>query len=232
MERKTALVSDETYHIFNRGAHRQAIFTGDTDKDRFLLLLYLFNASEPVVMRDVLAKYKGRSYGEAFVNEKPEQRLVDILAFALMTNHFHLVLRQLSENGISQFMKKLCTSYSMYFNEKYEHSGTLFQGRFRSNHIDTEAYFRWIFTYVHLNPIEIVDHNWKRGVKDKDRVRQFMAKYKYSSFYDYSVGKRQESMILAAQDTVPDFLHTQNDLEELLSDYSRGKFIYSDSDVA
>jgi putative transposase len=217
MLRKQALASGETYHIYNRGAHKQRIFTNASDYSRFSLLLHLANSKTAVHLSNLLKEYQGRSSAEIFENEKIDDRLVEILAYSLMPNHFHLVLRQKEENGIAIFMKKLATGYSMYFNTKYEHSGTLFQGRFKSSYIDSEEYFRYIFAYVHLNPLEIFQLGWKAdGVKDKEGMRKFLSRYPYSSFMDYSASSRSNRRILSLEN-IPDFLKTQNDLEELLA---------------
>lgn len=215
MLRKTALVEGETYHVFNRGAHKGKIFSNDDDYGRFLLLLHLCNGSEPIVMRDLLARNKGRSSVELF-KESTDKSLVDVLAYCLMPNHFHLVLRQKSKDGITKFMNRIGTAYSMYFNTKYQHSGVLFQGRFKSVHIDSEPYFRYIFSYVHLNPIELVEPLWKeQGIQDRSKIKSFISGYTNSSFLDYSNKVRPQKEILALHDA-PEFLRSQNDLEDLL----------------
>ena len=217
MQRKEALAEGETYHVYNRGAHKQRIFTEESDYSRFMLLLHLANSSVPIHFSNLLKQYGGRSSIEIFENEKFDKRLVDVLAYTLMPNHFHLVVRQREEKGIAIFMKKLATGYSMYFNTKYEHSGTLFQGRFKSSHIDSEEYFRYIFAYVHLNPLDIFQPSRKSdGIKNKKGVQKFLAAYPYSSFQDYLENSRPERSILSFEDT-PDFLKTQNDLEDLLN---------------
>lgn len=223
MQRKDILTSGETYHVYNRGAHKRDIFKDEADYLRMKMLLYLHNGKAPVIMRDILSKYKGRSYVDVFGNEQPDKTLVDILAYCLMPNHFHIVLQQKSDNGITKFIRKVGTGYSMYFNTKYEHSGVLFQGRFKSSHIDNDAYHRYIFAYVHLNPIELVESKWKEGgIKSPGKVRKFLHGYAHSSFYDYSVGKRPERTVLA-YDEAPDFLKDQNDLEEMIDEFEKGQ---------
>lgn len=216
MLRDTALAIGETYHIYNRGAHKQAIFTDGSDYLRMQMLMYLNNHGGAIVIRDILSKYKGRSYVEAFEEEKPDSSLVEVLAYCLMPNHFHIVLRQSVDGGITKFIRKIGTAYSMYFNTKYGHSGTLFQGRFKSSHVDNEPYFRYIFSYVHLNPVDLVVPGWEeKGVEDSNKVRAFLNGYPHSSFYDYSVAPRPQRAILAYKEA-PDFLKQQNDLEEML----------------
>lgn len=215
-QRGQALSVGEHYHVFNRGAHKQIIFTNDEDHKRFLMLLLLANTTAPLDVRGALHKYRGHVCVEAF-KEKSDKSLVDILAYTLMPNHFHLVLRQKVDGGICAFMRKVCTAYSMYFNTKYNHSGVLFQGRYQSRHINNEAYFRYIFAYVHLNPLDLLESDWKKsGVKDMKRARMLLSSYPYSSYVDYCVHARPEGSILSQED-IPDFLNTQNDLEDLLA---------------
>jgi len=174
-------------------------------------------------MREIRTKYKGRSFADVFKYEKREKSLVSILAYSLMPNHFHLVLQQVADAGVTTFMKKVSTGYSMYFNTKYEHSGVLLQGRFKSSHIDNESYFRYIFSYVHLNPVELIEKDWeKKGVQDPARVRDALNNYRYSSFFDYSIGEREEGVILD-KTQIPDFLVTQNDLEDMLQSYTKDR---------
>ncbi len=228
MNRNTPLISGETYHIYNRGAHKGDIFKESSDYDRFLLLLYLSNRNKPVNLRNLLEKHKGLTFARLLELESPGTPLVDLFAYALMPNHFHVVLRQKTDGGISAFMQKICTAYSMHYNLKHQHSGTLFQGRFKSSHVNTEPYFRWIFAYVHLNPLELIEPGWKEGkVNNSTAARKFMAEYRYGSYQDYSIGERPERAILAYDDA-PDFLKTQNDLEEALEDFERGRVLHAE----
>ena len=210
------LAEGENYHVFNRGAHQQAIFTCHEDYDRFQVLLYLLNTTLPVVMRDILLEYKNRDLSEIFLEEPSDRSLVDILGYALMPNHFHIIMRQRAKDGITRFMRKLCTAYSMYFNTKYQHSGVVFQGRYKASHIDNDPYFRYIFAYVHLNPFDILQPDWKDvGMKNRALARKFISNYRHSSLCDYVGNERPEHAILA-RDGIPDFLKDQNDVEELL----------------
>ena len=217
MFRQTPFSIEETYHVYNRGAHKQNVFISDADYQRFLILLFVMNDPSPLEMRRLLEKYGGRSSAIIFEEEKPSKSLVDIMAYSLMPNHFHIVVRQKAEQGITRFFKKVLTGYSMYFNTKYEHSGVLFQGRFKSKHVNNEPYFRYIFSYVHLNPLSLIEPGWEeKGIKDKDGVRNFMRNFPYSSYQDYAYPKRPELRILAEND-IPEFLTTHNDLEDLLT---------------
>lgn len=114
-----------------------------------------------------------------------------------MPNHIHLIVREKLPGGISKFMLKLMTAYSMYFNTKYERSGPLFTRPFRSRHVDSDDYLRWLFSYVHLNSLELFQSDWKtQGLADNKGAAAFMCSYRYSSFSDYSDVPRAESRIL------------------------------------
>lgn len=226
MLRETPLTTDETYHIFNRGAHQQEIFLTHQDYERFMFLLHVSNSVDQVHLRDLVKKYRGPSSVSPY-DHPVGKELVDILAYALMPNHFHIVIRQKIDDGISNFMRKVATAYAMYFNLVHEHSGVVFQGRFQSRHVATEPYYRWIFSYVHLNPIDLVESGWKeRGIVDKNRVEHFVGTYPYSSYLDYRGVERAERSIIAL-DGVPDAIRKANDLEDLLKWERRGRFLYS-----
>lgn len=227
MLRKTPLLSGEMYHIYNRGAHKYTTFTDESDYWRFSALLHLANHTGPMLLREILErkKHRGRFSAEVFA-EYADKSLVDLLAYSLMPNHFHLVVRQKMDSGITKFMQKLTVSYSMYFNTKYEHSGVLFQGRFKSSHLDTDPYFKWIFPYVHLNPVSLVESDWQeRGVVDRTRVKEFLKNYRYSSYYDYYVGERPERAILAYDEAVG-LLDRESDLQSMLSVYAKGRVLH------
>lgn len=149
----------------------------------------------------------------------PTHTFVDVLAYALMPNHFHLMVREKRDGGISTFMRKLMTSYSMYFNIKNERSGPLFTRPFRSQLVDSDAYLRWLFAYIHLNPLELSQPNWKRGGINKESARSFMRAYTFSSLHDFYWGKRIQSSILniPALPLHLDGLHTIDDLITELS---------------
>ncbi|MEI7709164.1 MAG: transposase [bacterium] len=138
--------------------------------------------------------------------EKREKTLVSILGYCLMPNHFHLILCEHTEGGISKFMGKLLTAYSMYFNTKYERSGPLFTHPFRSEHIDKESQYMYIFSYVHLNPLSIIDKTWKEeGIKNKKDAEEFLRKYPFSSYQDFLNKNRPESKIVDFS-LIPDYI--------------------------
>ncbi len=202
MQRSTSLVTGETYHVFNRGAHKRSIFYTDGERERFLALLLVANQTTPVHLANLLTKYKGPSFIKLFTEEAPEsgERIVDILGYCLMPNHIHMVLRQRVDDGITTFMRKVGTAYSMYFNAKHGHGGTLWQGRFKSLHVSDDEYLGWLIQYVHLNPLDLIEPKWKEGgVSSRARAEKFIRSYRWSSYNDYAIRTRPESNLLSKE---------------------------------
>ena len=142
--RKTPLETGEYYHVFNRGVDKRQIFMDGSDTARFFRCMQVFNSISPI---GSLLEF---NTANSDLKEEGE-RLVAIVAFCLNPNHYHFILRQEVDGGISEFMKRLSGGYTMYFNEKYKRSGSLFQGRFKSKHIGTDEYLKHLSAYVNLN---------------------------------------------------------------------------------
>ncbi len=137
--------------------------------------------------------------------------LVAIGAYCLMPNHYHILATPLVENGLTTFMGKLGTGYSMYFNKKYKRTGALFQGTFKSEHAGTDEYLKYLYTYIHLNPVKLIDSKWKEeGVKDTAKSLDFAVSFQYSSLQDYLGSDREESVLL---DTAPFPRYFSNSIE-------------------
>ena len=182
MERKEQFIEEEFYHIYNRGVEKGVIFQNISDYKRFMALLYLTNSDKTVEFRNNSSK---NSLDKIFKQDRGKQ-LVAIGAYCLMPNHFHLLITPLVDGGISKFMLKLQTGYSMYFNKKNERVGALFQGVFQSQHINKDKYLRYIYAYIHLNPAKLKNPSWKTQPKSfLNQLKKFIAEYPYSSLQEY-----------------------------------------------
>ncbi len=144
--RKKNFANGEFFHIYNRGVDKRIIFVDGYDIDRFAQSILEFNVVEPV---GSLYETSFRQLGGE--TPKSTEKLVNIIAYCLNPNHFHLILEQLIDGGISEFMKRLGGGYTGYFNNKYERSGSLFQGVFKDVHIDSNEYLLHVSAYVNLN---------------------------------------------------------------------------------
>ena len=178
--RKTAFVNGEFYHVYNRGVDKRLIFSNQEDQDRFFKSMILFNSINPI---GSLHELSFRQLGGFTAKlKRSDKKLVNIIAYCLNPNHFHFILEQVSDGGISEFMKRLGGGYTWYFNNKYKRGGSLFQGVFKSIHIDSNEYLLHVSAYVNLN----------------DRVHQlggFAAKLvrSRSSWGEYTEGNTNES---------------------------------------
>lgn len=144
--RKTQFANGECYHICNRGVDKREVFSNSCDYVRFLLSLQEFNRP------DTIGSIYENSFRNNLETKSPSKdKLVEIIAYCLNPNHYHLILKQLRTNGIPIFMHKVGLGYSMYYNNKQKRSGSLFQGPFKSAHIDSNEYLLYVSAYVNCN---------------------------------------------------------------------------------
>ena len=152
--RKNPLVTGLYYHIYNRGVDKRDIFMNKADLDRFALSVKEFNTVNPIgSIKDLMLKKKDSDVGRPNL-------LVSIVCYCFNPNHFHFIVKQEADGGISEFFKRLLGGYTKYFNLMHHRNGALFQGRFKSNLIDDDAYFLKIRPYTHLNYLV---HNIPKG---------------------------------------------------------------------
>lgn len=212
MQRKVPLLEGEFYHIYNRGVDRRKIFSSTKDYQRFMALLYLANSKENVRISNLP---RDKTLEDIFLIDQGEP-LVAIGAFCLMPNHFHILATPLLKDGLSRFMLKLQTGYSMYFNLKYERSGSLFQGPFKSNHAEENRYLKYLFSYIHLNPASLKNLHWEKEISSKDNsLMKFVENYRYSSFNSYL----KKTHIITNPIPFPDYFSSQKALREHLTDW-------------
>lgn len=210
--RKISFIPGEFYHIYNRGNSRQTIFLTEADHSRFSALLYLANGTNSFEFRNL-------DNDKLFDFDRGEQ-LVSIGAYCLMPNHFHILVTPLIEGGVATFMRKLATGYSMYFNKKHHRTGSLFEGKFKSEHVDSDNYLKYLFSYIHLNPVKLIQSDWQKvGIKDKDEVLRYLKDFQYSSYIDNSLDRPESGII--DREKFPEYFADKKDydteMEEWLS---------------
>ncbi len=190
--RKVNFVEGEFYHIYNRGNSKQKIFHDKQDYLRFISLLYISNTEERFNLYDL-----NRDSNFDIYEIDRKNLVVNIGAYTLMPNHFHILITQPKNGNISKFMQKLSTAYSMYYNKKYERTGGLFEGKFKSQHLDKDNYLKYIFSYIHLNSIKLIQKDWKeKGIKNIKEALTYLKTYEYSSYLDFLGEKRIQNKIL------------------------------------
>ena len=188
----------------------------DHDHRRFVALLYVCNSSRPV---DINAHFQeGKAFLELFSAERDDD-LVNVIAYCLMPNHFHLLLREKNDGGITKFMGKLSTAYAMYFNSKNERTGTLFEGKFKAKHAGTDEYLKYLLAYIHLNPVKLIDPKWKEnGIGNRVAAQDYLKNYEYSSYVDYQGVKRLESKIIN-KEAGPEYFADAKDFDDFVNDW-------------
>ncbi len=209
--RKTEFIPGEYFHIYNRGNDRRKIFHDNKDYHYFLKLLFLVNSEKSFKARDVKNVYSTKRGGQ----------LVNIGAYCAMPNHFHLLITPLTTDGLSKFMQKLSTGLSMHYNTKYNRTGSLFQGKFKAEHVFNDVYLKYLFSYIHLNPVKLIQPNWKTtGIKNLNKTKDYLKKYYFSSYLDYLQEDRPENLIInrsAFPDYFPDKISFEKEILDWIS---------------
>ena len=210
----------EMYNLLNRGVEKRNVVLNDKDRIRFIHDLYAFNDTN-----DVDPNHRFREFKSGNVR----QPLVDIHAFCLMPNHYHLLVSELEEGGISLFMRKLNMGYAKYFNEKYERSGVLWQGTFRRILIQRDAHFLHVPFYIHLNPLDMILPEWRtEKVQNPGMALKYLRKYRWSSYMDYNGIKNFPSLL--HQDLLSDILGSTDKQNRIIKDIISDPHLAKQSD--
>ena len=204
MSRNIVFSLDEHYHLYNRGVEKRVVFEDIYDYQRFLLLLLLANDARIANIHQSIRDY---TIPELIHHDRTP--LVRIETLSLMPTHYHLLVTEITEGGISAFMHKLGTGYTMFFNLKYEHSGPVFQGTFKARHINSDRYLRYMYEYIHLNPIRELFEN-----ADKIKAESLIQQAEREQFTGLSVysGRTEGKLTEAVLET--DLFH------QLFNDYN------------
>lgn len=204
----------EFFHVLNRGVDKRDVVLNDDDRQRFVRSLFLFNdskaspnaVSQPARVDDVNRK---------------RDILVHIHAWCLMNNHYHLLLSPIDDDpfNLSRFMKKLNMGYAKFFNEKYERTGALWQGKYKKVPISRGAHFLYIPYYLHLNPLDYSFPEWRSGrVANFDGALDALERYRWSSYLDYQGIKNFPSIISKTiKETLSSHKNQQRVMQDIIS---------------
>ena len=210
--RKVSFVPGEYYHIYNRGNSKQKIFHNQQDYLYFIKLLFILNQKNNKQLRDQPC--------DIFISHEDSDPLVAIGAYVLMPNHFHILITPTEEGNVSKYMQKVCTGYVMYYNQKYKRSGSLFEGKFKSQHVNNDRYLKYLFTYIHLNPVKMIQSDWKEeGIKNVKVVREHLVNYPFSSYFDYSKKGRRLFGLVLNKKAFPQYFSKKRDFRDFINDW-------------
>lgn len=206
--RKIVFGNDEYYHVFNRGVEKRPVFTNKYEFLRALDVISFYRFDKPQLRYSkymVLDSQKRDEFLDTLI-----EKAVEIIAFCLMSNHFHFLLKQVKENGTSRFVSNFTNSYTKYFNTKHKRVGPLFQGIFKAVHVESDEQLLHLSRYIHLNPVTGFI------IKPED-----LGLYKWSSYLSYIDDKAQGFI---DKDIVMNFFKKTNDYEAFVldqADYAR-----------
>lgn len=220
--KRPPFINSHIYHIYNRGVEKRKVFLDDQDRFRFIHDLYEFNDADPAEnLYYKKASLQSYEVGPHKINRE-RKLLVEILSWCLMPNHFHLLLYQKRDDGITLFMQKLGTGYVMYFNQKYQRVGPLFQGKFKAILIENDNYLKHLSRYIHLNPLEFTEPNWKtKGIKNLPKSSGFLEKYRWSSYLDY-IGKKNFPSVIQ-QDFINEYFNSAKEYKKFIQEWTFGQ---------
>lgn len=166
----------DIYHILNRGIEKRNVFLNKGDYLRFVCNLYKLNNEGSALRIDVK---------NCFSNPPKQNKIVDILNWSLMPNHYHLLVKERIDGGAVEFAKRIGNGYTKYFNIKNDRKGYLFQNSAKIIHIKEDEHFLYLPFYIEANPVDLVESDWKvKGVKNISKTIKFLESYQWSSLRD------------------------------------------------
>jgi len=172
--RRTPLVNEDFYHVFNRGIARAPTFMSIANYKQAMLALSYYRFLNPPMSLSRFKKLAVEERRKLLDDLQETKKFIEIVSFVLMPNHFHFLIKQIRDNGISKFISQFTNSYTRYFNTVFDRVGPLFQGVFKSVHIETNEQLLHVSRYIHLNPV----------ASNVIRVKDLFF-YPWSSFPDY-----------------------------------------------
>ena len=205
----------ELYHVLNRGVDKRRLFLNDKDRARFVHDLWEFNDTEDA--KNVW--YRASDISGLRNHYMEKERVVDLHGWCLMDNHYHLLISERVDGGLTKFIRRLNVGYANYFNERYKRQGTLFQGRSKKIHIRTDPHFLHILNYIHCNPLDYLKGatDWRiQKISSATQALKHLSKYKWSSYQDY-VGQHNFPSILTTELFSDIFKNYKKEIVEFLT---------------
>lgn len=211
--RTVQFANGEFFHIYNRGVDKRIIFQDSSDYLRFLRSVKEFNDNNHTYSYSTLSSPRK-------ITTIDSDPLVRVVAYCLMPNHFHLLLEQLCDNGITNFLHRLGTGYTNYFNLKNKRIGRLFQGSYRAIRVDSTDYLLHLSRYIHLNPLDLVFPDWKLSHKlDQSSVQGLLDMYPWSSYHSYMNPENTEGALVSSS-TVLSCFRDRKDYDDFVKSWT------------
>jgi len=207
----------EFYHTYNRGTEKRKIFLEGSDYSRGIHDLYEFNDIKAAI--NVSRRFDGSP--TAINIKQVREKIINLVSWSLMPNHYHLFSYPIVENGLSKFHQKFGGGYTWFFNAKYKRNGVLFQGGYKKVKVTTDIQVLQLICYIHSNPLDLWKPNWKeKGLANseiKDALNFLEREYRWSSHLDYLGIKNFPSLI--DTDFIPRFFKSPEEYREVFTNW-------------
>ncbi len=220
MIRKNKFVPNHYYHIYNRTIFSMPEFKKPGNAEKLAQAFLLANSTQSSGAFQLLRNNKNATIEDALKIAEGGEKLVDILSYAIMPNHYHLLLKEGRENGITNFIHKCNVSIAKYINIKNDRRGPLFESVFKSKYISTNDYLLHLSLYIHLNPLDfITGKEWrKHKIQNWKEIKKSLLKYPWSSLNFY-LGN-QNDRILSGTEIIRGQFETPEEYESFLREWS------------
>ncbi len=210
-------------HVIKRGGRGLSIVRDDGDRWRFLLMLFHFN-DVFCMPENWYRELMDHSMANTFLRLEnwPERRpIVKVLSFCLLDNHFHLLLKEVTDGGIAKFMQKLGSGMSNHFNAKYKERGSLFQGSYKSKTVEDDAYLRRVTSYIQVkNSFDLYSGGYEKACSEFDKAYEWAGSYPYCSLGDYTGVKKSP---IIDREIIDEIFDGPNDFKSFSRDFIEGR---------
>lgn len=220
--REVQFIVDEYYHIYSKVILNRSEFKESRNAKRLTQAFLLCNSTESTKAFQYLKNNENASLEDAIEIIRKGEKLVDILCYTIMPDHYHLLLRERKENGITEFMRKSNISIAKYINTKDERKGPLFESRFKAKHINSNKYLLHLSVYIHLNPLDFISGKYWREHKlgNWNCAKEKLLKYPWSSLRMY-LNKNYQDPIVSGIEIILNQFNNQKEYELFLRDWSQ-----------
>lgn len=223
--RKVSFVPGEYYHIYNRTILNTPYFRNNKNSSRLSQSFLLANSTKSSDAFQFLRNNKEATIEQALKISRQGEKLVDVLCYSIMPDHYHLLLKELIDNGISSFIRKCNISIAKYVNIKDERKGSLFDSRFNAKHIDKNEYLLHLSLYIHLNPLDILSgKEWRiNKLRDWFLIKKKLLEYPWSSLKSFLSDDYCDEIISGTEIILSQF-NNKKEYESFLQDWSEDNF--------
>lgn len=220
MDRKEKFLPGEYYHIYCRTILNIPEFKDFKNAERLSQAFLLANSTNSSHAFSYLRKSKSATMKNAVEIAQGGEKIVDVVCYSIMPNHYHLLLKEVKDGGITEFIRKCNTSIAKYINIKNERKGSLFESKFKSRHVNSNEYLTHLSVYINLNPLDFISgKEWRTGkLKDWEKNKKELLNYDWSSA-KYFLTNIDDKIISGAEIILEQFKN-KGDYEKFLQNWS------------